>query len=95
METANDLVATPAASNGASCRHAARGSRNWLRGWRGLAVAGVVVIAGTGLVLSRHWLDTANLVPLLFVLPCMAIMFMCMKGINRGRQTDSTTDPRN
>ncbi|MBY0320272.1 MAG: DUF2933 domain-containing protein [Reyranella sp.] len=51
----------------------------------------MVIVAGTGLALSQHWLGIASLLPLLVVLPCMAMMFMCMKGMNHGQQTDSTT----
>jgi hypothetical protein len=41
--------------------------------------------------LSQHWLTVADLVPLLYVLPCAVMMFMCMKGsMNNGQQTDST-----
>lgn len=54
-----------------------------------MAVAGVVIAAGIGLALSEHWLDIAQLVPLLFVLPCIAMMFMCMKGMNHSQQVDS------
>jgi hypothetical protein len=51
----------------------------------------LVFAAVTGLVLSQHWLGIADLVPLLFVLPCMAMMFMCMKAMNHGRHEDSAT----
>ena len=91
METTNGLITTPPATGRSSCHNAAQGSRSWLGGWRGLAIAGVVIAAGAGLALNQHWLAIANLVPLLFVLPCMAMMFMCMKGMNHGRQTDPTT----
>lgn len=89
MESTNGLITTSPAT-GATSRHGATQS-DWLGGRRGWAVAGLV-LAVTGLVLSQHWLDIADLVPLLFVLPCMAMMFMCMKGMNHGRHANSTTE---
>jgi hypothetical protein len=83
METTNALITTP------------RTAGSWLRGWRGLAIAGVVIAAGTALALSQHWLAAATLVPLLYVLPCAAMMFMCMRGMNHGRPASSATTARN
>jgi len=37
-------------------------------------------VAGAALALSQHWLTVVDLVPLLFVVPCAVMMFMCMKG---------------
>jgi hypothetical protein len=31
----------------------------------------------------------ADLAPLLFILPCAVMMFICMKGMNHGQQNDS------
>jgi len=36
--------------------------------------------------LGQHSLAAANLLPLLYVLPCAAMMFMCMKGMHHGQQ---------
>jgi len=48
------------------------------------------VAAGAALLaLWQHWLAIADLVPLLFVLPCAAMMFMCLKGMNHGQQADT------
>jgi len=49
-----------------------------------------VAAAATALALGQQWLTVAGLVPLLFVLPCAAMMFMCMKGMNHGHQTGTT-----
>src|SRR6266851_4239164 len=101
MGTANGQVTAPA-TDGSSCHRAGRGSRGWLGRWRGLVVAGAVAAAFGALALSQHWLASADLVPLLFVLPCAAMMFMCMKGMNHGQQADTAqvspptaTDTRN
>jgi len=52
-----------------------------------LVFGGGAIVAGTALALSQHWLIVAELTPLLFALPCVVMMFMCMKGMNHGRQT--------
>ncbi|MGG2329395.1 DUF2933 domain-containing protein [Salmonella enterica] len=37
--------------------------------------------------MNQHWLFAAQIVPLLFLLPCTVMMFMCMKG--HGRQSNA------
>jgi hypothetical protein len=104
MGTTNTQVTTPGAG-GSSCHGTGQGTRGWLGGRRGIVIAAVVAVAATALALGQHWLAVANLVPLLFVLPCAVMMFMCMKG-NHGQQTNgppastqggtpSITDTRN
>jgi hypothetical protein len=51
-----------------------------------LAVASAALIA-----LGQHWLAIADLVPLLLVLPCAAMIFKCKKGVSRGPQTGIST----
>jgi hypothetical protein len=76
MGNANGLITTPAALG-------------WLGKQRGVVIAlgaaSVAVIA-----LSEHWLAITDLVPLLFVLPCAAMMLKCAQGKNRGPQRDAT-----
>src|SRR5438067_1601783 len=91
MGTTNTQVTTPAAG-GSSCHGTGQGARGWLGGRRGLVIAAVVAAAATALAQGQHWLAVANLVPLLFVLPCAAMMFMCMKG-NHGQQTNAPPAP--
>ena len=74
METTNVRMTTPA-------------SPSWLSGRRGLVIAIGVAVATVALAADRHWLAIADLVPLLFVLPCAVMMIKCMKGMNRGQQT--------
>jgi hypothetical protein len=88
MGTANGQMTTPAAS-GSSCHGAAQGSPGWLRGRRGLVLGAAVGAAAIALALSQHWPAIADLAPLLAVLPCAVMMFHCMKGMNRGQQTDT------
>jgi len=87
METTNTLVTTHSAG-GSSCHSTGQGTRGWLGGQRGLVIAAVVAAEAAALALGQHWLAAADLVPLLFVLPCAAMMFMCMKG-NHGQQTSA------
>lgn len=94
MESTNGLITIPPDTGAPVRPGSTQGSSGGLGGRPALAVAGVVIAAGIGLALSQHWLDLATLVPLLFVLPCMAMMFMCIKGMNRSQQTDSTTKRR-
>ena len=90
METTNTPVTH--AANGSPCRGAGQGSRGWLGGRRGLVVATVAVTSAAALALDQHWLAVADLVPLLFVMPCAAMMFMCMKG-NHGSRTNAAPAP--
>jgi hypothetical protein len=53
-----------------------------------IAIAGAV--AAVALAASQRWFAVADLVPLLFVLPCAVMMFMCMNGMSRGQRTDTT-----
>ena len=89
METKNLPIATSPASDGSSCRSAGQSSGNWFARRRGLILAGAAA-AGIAIGLSQHWLTIVELTPLLFLLPCLAMMFMCMKGMNHGRQTSAS-----
>jgi Protein of unknown function (DUF2933) len=88
MGTANPLMITPAAAR-SSCHGTGQASPGWLSSRRSLVLAVAAAAAAIALALSQHWLVIADLVPLLAVLPCAVMMFHCMKGINRGQQTDT------
>jgi hypothetical protein len=95
MGTTNGQVTT-AAAGGSASHGAGQGSPGWLTGRRGLVVGAAVAAAAVAVSLSQHWLAVADLVPLLVVLPCAVMMFSCMKGMNRGQQTDTAqTSPQN
>src|SRR5260370_26492348 len=79
----------PQAGGGCSGHGAGQGSHGWLSGRRGLVLGLAAGAAAIALALSQHWFAIADLVPLLAVLPCAAMMFHCMKGMNRGQQTDT------
>jgi Protein of unknown function (DUF2933) len=87
METTNTQVTIPAPGI-PSRRGTGQGIRGGLRGRRSLIIAGVIAAAATALVLGQHWLAAANLGSLLFILPCAAMMLMCMKG-SHGQQTNA------
>ena len=88
MKTTNDRAVAPA--NDSFSPYVVRGgSPSWLRRWYGLAITGTVTAGVVALALGQHWLAIADLAPLLFIMPCAAMMFMCMKGMNHGQQNDS------
>jgi hypothetical protein len=94
METTNGQVTIPAGGVGSSCQGAGQSSPGWLNGWRGPVVW--VATAAVALALSQHWVAVADLLPLLVVLPCAVMMLSCMKGMNRGQQTNTAqTSPQN
>jgi hypothetical protein len=94
METTKAQMTVPTISH--SSRHRAGQSDNgWLGGRRGLILAGGVAAAGAALALGQHWLAAADLVPLLFALPCAAMMLMCMRGNHGERASASTASEQN
>jgi hypothetical protein len=65
--------------------------RSWLSDWRAIAVC--ILIISAFLALGGRFLtmqDFRKWLPLLFVLPCVIMMFMCMKGVG-GRQGGTRT----
>ncbi len=66
-------------------------SRSGLRRPRSLLIAGAVTAATAALAVSQGWITTANLLSLVFVLPCAAMMLRCTKHANSGPQTDTET----
>jgi hypothetical protein len=53
-----------------------------------LVAVGVLTVAAVALALGQHWVTIAALLPLAYLLPCVAMMFMCMRGMNRPPQTN-------
>jgi hypothetical protein len=64
-------------------------ARHWQKRPRGIVIA-LAVASAALIALGQHWLAISDLVPLLIVLPCAAMMFKCMQGMNRGPQTDTS-----
>ena len=52
-----------------------------------------LVVAGMGLAGGGAWFGIAALLPLLYILPCAAMMAMCMRG--QGAATAPSTTPDN
>ena len=68
-------------------------ARRYLGGRRGLWVF-ALALAVAGLFLGGAWWGFAAVLPLLYVLPCAAMMAMCMKGHGgSGQNTDARPDP--
>ena len=96
MQTTNGQVTIPTGGVGSSCHGAGQSSPGWLNGWRGPVVWVAAATAAVALALSQHWIAVADLLPLLVVLPCAVMMLSCMKGMNRGQQTNTAqTSPQN
>ena len=53
-------------------------------------IAGVTLIGLLLLALGEKWVAMSAVAPLLYVLPCAVMMFMCMKGMNHGRSGGSS-----
>ena len=62
------------------------GRSSWLVRRRGPVIAVAAVAALSAVALGQHWVAFADLVPLLYVLPCAAMMFVCMR---HGQQSDN------
>jgi hypothetical protein len=94
MEMTNHLITAPATAGSSSCHSASQRPGSWVSRWSGLVFGGGVMVASITLALSQHWLTVAELTPflfpLLFLLPCMLMMLMCMKG--HGQQAGGTQD---
>ena len=86
MNTRKHLPTSTVTAQSASCHGASQGSTSTIGRRRGLALGAAATIAIVALGLSQHWFTFRDLLPLLYVLPCAAMMFMCMKGVNHRRQ---------
>ena len=54
----------------------------------------IFLVAGVGLTLGGAWWGFAAVLPLIYVLPCAAMMAMCMKGHRASGQTSGASpDP--
>ena len=69
-------------------------AHKWLGGWGGMAVCMLVIVGAVFAVNGgfNGGPSAGALLPLLFVLPCALMMFMCMKnmGGNQSRADDSS-----
>ncbi|MFW2445791.1 MAG: hypothetical protein ACN4E6_00565 [Qipengyuania pacifica] len=79
-------AATSESSGGKSCASAGRWStkKKWL-------IAASVVLALGAAILSSMWFGFAAVLPLLYLLPCLAMMAMCMKGMKSAGPEGSGT----
>ncbi len=85
METTKPPILAPSSSY-----HGAHQGAHSLTGRRrGLVFGAAAIAAATAVALTQRWLTIVELEPLFFVLPCAAMMLMCMKGMNHAEQTSS------
>jgi hypothetical protein len=66
---------------------------SWFSGRRGFAIVAIAAAVPTAFALGQHWLAVADLVPLLFVLPCAAMMLKCMKDASGNPRPDTPKAP--
>jgi len=66
---------------------------SWLGRRRHLVLAVAAAASAVALALSQHWPVVADLMPLLFVLPCAAMIYKCMNGMDRSPHTDGGQAP--
>jgi len=94
MQAVNALTAAPAPEPSKSCG-VSRASPSRLNRRMMIALCVAATLGLTALGLGQNWLSIAGLLPFLYVLPCAAMMLMCMKGMNRGPQagTGSANSP--
>jgi hypothetical protein len=88
-------IAAPAAADARPLQGKPRVPTAWdgisggLRRHRGLLIAASA--AGIGVSAGWMWLGAAAVTPLLYLLPCAAMMAMCMRG--QGTSINSTVNP--
>lgn len=69
---------TPPLSGDGGQQHG-RGAPAYLKGRKGLLLV-ATALGIVGLVAGWTWFGTATVLPLLYILPCAAMMAMCMRG---------------
>ncbi|WP_225769703.1 DUF2933 domain-containing protein [Inquilinus sp. Marseille-Q2685] len=91
-----DRSAPAAPSHSSACG----GSSGWFGRHRRTVILAAVAVTIGGFALGWGWLGFAAMAPLLYLLPCMAMMAFCMKGMGRhggeapgARRDTSGSDP--
>ena len=87
--SAHALTIPPAPEHASQHRHDLPA---FLAGRKGLVVAVVAVGIILALLAGWTWLGTAAVLPLLYTLPCAAMMAMCMKGQGGSGSTPGKPD---
>lgn len=91
MNQITNSLASPYAAAGQAAPVAV--ARRYLGGRRGIW-AFALALAVAGLVLGETWWGFAAILPLLYVLPCAAMMAMCMsRHGGSGQNSDAKPDP--
>lgn len=68
-------------------------SVGWFARHRRMIILAAVAVAIGGFALGWSWLGFAAVAPLLYLLPCMAMMAFCMKGMGRHGDESVGTKP--
>lgn len=90
----SDPVASPPAVILSHSRRTAEPAANTRSKMRraGTIVAVLVLISGGGaFAVGQHWLSLAALTPLVFALPCAAILVLCFRGARQSSRPESHT----
>ena len=94
MENTSALPAARALPPGTACGRSDHGPRHWLGRHAALILGAAVLLAvAAALALQQEWVAAASLLPLLYVLPCAAMMFMCMRGLHQPPAVTGDTPP--
>lgn len=77
-----DRPSNPSGLDYSSSSHGGgRGSLPWFGGRRGVLIVSVLAVAFAAVAVLQNWVAFATLLPLLYLLPCAAMMYICMKGM--------------
>ena len=87
MATTNSRTAPPDSTRNLSCHGTSQGLSGPVSGRLILVVVGAAAAITGALALHQHWLGLADVVPFLYVLPCGAMMLMCNRRMNRGKES--------
>lgn len=54
-----------------------------------IAAVLVLISGGAAFAVGQHWLSLAALTPLVFALPCVAILVLCLRGRRQSSRPES------
>lgn len=86
--TSTALVPVPVAKEPATRPDGCGGHRRSAAGRTMWLVLAAVALAAAALALGSAWLGFAAILPLLYTLPCLLMVAMCMRGMKSGGSGD-------
>jgi hypothetical protein len=87
MAMTNSRTTPPEPTRNLTCHGKSQGLSDRVSGRHILVVVGAAAAITGALALHQHWLVFADVVPFLYVLPCLAMMLMCNRRMNRGKES--------